>query len=189
MGIDVYCHLPHFRSMHKHISLACRAARRLPKQSHATPQKVVSQEMRMFIANNLMHLANVYQILRKICEYGTHTAAVYWIAVTIFTAPRVPVINFAATTLYELAGPEHADTELAVTQHLTHQELQTLLPQPLELDLPLSTVAVGRAVKTTTAAARVCADPTEQDRVSLQAITARKKNPSSTSNVYNEHNV
>ena len=74
----------------------------------------------------------------------------------IFATPQIPDIDFAATTLYGLASLERADTEQPVTQHLTDQELQTLLPQPLELDLPLSTVAVERAVKAATAAARVC---------------------------------
>ena len=62
-----------------------------------------------------------------------------------------------------------------MTQHLTGQELQTLLPQPLELDLPLNTVAVECSVIATTESARVCTDPTEQDDVSMQAIAARKK--------------
>ena len=74
----------------------------------------------------------------------------------IFATAQIPDINFAATTLYGLAGLGRADTEQPVTQHLTDQELQTLPPRSLELDLPLSTVAVERAVKATTAAARVC---------------------------------
>ena len=113
----------------------------------------------------------------------------YWIAVTICMTPQIPDINFILTTLYELTGLERADAEPPVTQHLTDQELQTLLPQPLELNLPPSTIAVERAFKVTTAAARVCADPTEQEGVSLQAIAARKKNPRSTSDVHNESNV
>ena len=70
---------------------------------------------------------------------------------------------------------ERADIEPPVTQHLTDQELQTLLPQSLELDLPLSTVTVERAVKATTAAVRVCADSTEQDGVSLQPTLQGRK--------------
>ena len=66
---------------------------------------------------------------------------------------QTPDINFATTTLYELAGLERADAEPPATQHLTDQELQTQLPQSLELALPLRTVAVERAVKAATAAA------------------------------------
>ena len=60
--------------------------------------------------------------------------------------PQIPGINFDTNNLYELGGLEREDTEPLVK---TDQELQTLLPQPLELDLPLSTVAVGCAVKAT----------------------------------------
>ena len=56
----------------------------------------------------------------------------------IFATPQIPDINFAATTLYGLAGLERTDTEPPETQHLTDQQLQTLPPPPLELDLPLS---------------------------------------------------
>ena len=89
-------------------------------------------------------------------------------------------IIFATTTQYELVDLERANTEPPMTQHLTNQELQTLLPQPLELDLPLSTVAVECAVKATTASARFCAVPTEQDGVSRQATAAGKTSPRST---------
>ena len=53
-------------------------------------------------------------------------------AVTIFMIPQMPDIN--------------SDTEPPVTQHLTDQELRTLLPQSLDLNLPFSTVAVKCAV-------------------------------------------
>ena len=76
--------------------------------------------------------------------------------------PHILDINFDTSTLYELAGLERADIEPPVTQHLTDQEPQTLPPQPLGLDLPLST-AVERPVKAAAAGARVCADPTEQN--------------------------
>ena len=52
-----------------------------------------------------------------------------------------------------------------------------LLEEPLNVDLPLSTVAVERAVKDTTVAARVCADPAEQDGFTFQTTAARAKHP------------
>ena len=69
---------------------------------------------------------------------------IYWILVTIFMSSQILDIGFATTSLYGLAGLERADTEPPVVQYLMHQELQTLPLQPLELDLPLSTVAVER---------------------------------------------
>ena len=108
---------------------------------------------------------------------------------TIFIAPEIPDINFGATTVYELADLGCADTEAPVTQHLNDQELQNLLLQPLELDLPVSTIAVELAVKTTTAAAQVSADRVEQDGFSMMAIAARTRNPRSTCDVPKEWNV
>lgn len=91
--------------------------------------------------------------------------------------PQVPKINFEATSLYELADLGLADTEPPLTQSLTDDDITGLLEEPLSIELPLSTVAVERAVKDITAAARVCTDPAEQDGVTMQAIAARARHP------------
>ena len=89
--------------------------------------------------------------------------------------PQIPDINSDTNMLYGLAGLERAVTESPVTQRMTEKVLEILLPQSLELDLPLIAVAVERSVIATTTSARFCADPTEQDGVSMQTIAARKK--------------
>ena len=116
----------------------------------------------MLIAKDSTHLVNVYYILSKMCE-------VYWIAVTVFMILQIPDICHDHSV--RAGRPGARRHRAAGDQHLTDQELQTLPPQTLELDLPLSTVAVERTVTATTAAARFCADRTDQ----LQAIAVRKK--------------
>ena len=88
----------------------------------------------------------------------------------------MPKINFDVTSLYELADLGLANTEPPLTQSLT-ENITRLLEEPLSIELPLSTVAVERAVKDITAAARVCTDPAEQDGVTMQAIAARARHP------------
>ena len=86
--------------------------------------------------------------------------------------------------------PEGRRHRAAGDQHLTDQELQTLPPQPLELDLPITTVGVERAVKVTTAAARVCADPTEWAGWRQSAgDRCEEENPRFASDVHNKQNV
>ena len=70
---------------------------------------------------------------------------IYLIEVNIFMTPQILDISFATTTLYELAGLERADTEPPVAQHLSDQELQTLLPQPLGLTGPAAQHSRGAA--------------------------------------------
>ena len=88
-------------------------------------------------------------------------------------------VNPGATSLLNLnmIPLEQCATEPPVTLSFTAKELMDIESVPLKLDLQLGSVAVERAVKLTTAASKVCADPVEQDGLSLQAVSARKRNP------------
>ena len=90
---------------------------------------------------------------------------------------KVPKINFDATTLYELTDLSLCTTEPPVTSDMNIDELKSILHEPLKLGLPCSTVAVERAVKATTKAAQVSADPLIQDGSTILSNSAVKKNP------------
>ena len=59
---------------------------------------------------------------------------------------------------------------------MSKDELDKDLETPLNLQLPVSSMAVERGVKIVTRAANVTADPVEQDGFSFQTIAAVKKN-------------
>ena len=97
---------------------------------------------------------------------------------------KVPKINFNATSLYDLTEDplSSATTEPPVTIDMSDTELESLVKSPLDLGLPLSTVAVERAVKTTTSASRVTSNSNLQDGFSMMGMTAVEKNPISLRN-------
>ena len=97
---------------------------------------------------------------------------------------RVPELNFEATSLYNLVVTplEDASTEPPVTIGMSEEQLDDFQLRPLNLNLPCSTVAVERAVKTTTAASKVSSDPVLQDGYSFMAKSAIERNSISTRN-------
>jgi hypothetical protein len=56
-------------------------------------------------------------------------------------------------------------------------QLLSLLEQPLQVNLPVMSVAVERAVKEVTRAAKRSSDSKVRDGIVLQTIAARIKNP------------
>ena len=56
------------------------------------------------------------------------------------------------------------------------EKLDDLVLNPLHLELPCSTVAIERAVKTTIAASKVSSDPVLKDGYSFMAKDAVEKN-------------
>ena len=59
---------------------------------------------------------------------------------------------------------------------MDNTELEQLIISPLNLQLPISTMAVERGVKAVTRAAVVTADPVLQDGFTFQVMAAQKKN-------------
>ena len=70
-----------------------------------------------------------------------------------------------------------AVTEPPLTSHLYGPQLLKLLDTPLQVDLPVMSVAVERAVKEVTRAAIKCSDSRERDGIIFQTMVAREKNP------------
>lgn len=72
---------------------------------------------------------------------------------------------------------ESAKTEPPITLSLSGPQLMALEDKPLEVGLPMTSVAVERAIKDVTAAATVSADSLERDGFIFQIRGARAKNP------------
>ena len=89
---------------------------------------------------------------------------------------KVPEINFSAKTVHELSDLSKAVSEPPITIDKSSEELKEFLAEPLHLGLPCSTVAVERAVKATTRAAKVSSDPLIQDGFTLLSNSAIQKN-------------
>ena len=89
-----------------------------------------------------------------------------------------PQINFKASSLIDLnlLPLTSLKTEPPLTSHIKSADLEALLLNPLQVDLPLATTSVERAVKQVTSAATRCSDPSEQDGCSFLAESARKRN-------------
>ena len=88
----------------------------------------------------------------------------------------MPGLNFDAKSVYELTDLNKTDLEPPVTLKMDNLELEQLLTSPLNLKLPISTMAVERGVKAVTKASLVTADPVLQDGVTFQVMAAQKKN-------------
>ena len=92
--------------------------------------------------------------------------------------PRDYTLNLNAATLLDL--PEEGfKTEPPVTIGLTDNQLELILTQPLNVLLPLTTVAVERAVAETTKASRQVTEDKDLSRDGLIALSkdSRKKRP------------
>ena len=85
-------------------------------------------------------------------------------------------MNFECKSVLDLTDLTKAQTEPPVTIGMSNDELDKALETPLNLQLPVSSMAVERGVKIVTRAANVTADPVEQDGFSFQTIAAVKKN-------------
>ena len=86
-------------------------------------------------------------------------------------------MNFECQSVLDLTDLTKAQTEPPVTiGMMSNDELDQALETPLNLQLPVSSMAVERGVKIVTRAANVTADPVEQDGFSFQTIAAVKKN-------------
>ena len=92
--------------------------------------------------------------------------------------PRFHKLNLDATSLMELPL-EGFKTEPPVTMGLRDDQLEMIITQPLKILLPLTTVAVERAVAETTKACRQVTEAKDHSRDGLIALTkaARKKRP------------
>ena len=86
------------------------------------------------------------------------------------------MLYFDAESIYDLTDLSKSDLEPPVTIKMDNTELEQLLTSPLDLNLPISTMAVERGVKTVTRASVVTADPVLQDGFSFQVMAAQKKN-------------
>ena len=69
------------------------------------------------------------------------------------------MLNFDAQSIHDLTDLSKSDLEPPVTIKMDNTELEQLLTSPLDLNLPISTMAVERGVKTVTRASVVTADP------------------------------
>ena len=88
----------------------------------------------------------------------------------------MPQLNFDAKTVYDLTDLAKNTLEPPVTVGMNNTQLEQILTHPLDLNLPISTMAVERGVKTVTKASTVTADPVLQDGYSFQVMAAQKKN-------------
>ena len=91
---------------------------------------------------------------------------------------KKPKINFKADSLYNLntIPLTSLKTEPPLTINISNSDLDDIVQSPLNVDLPLSTTAVERAVKNVTAAASKTCDPIEQDGISFLAEASRNRN-------------
>ena len=88
----------------------------------------------------------------------------------------MPQLNFDAKTVYDLTDLTKNTLEPPVTVGMSNTQLEEILTHPLDLNLPISTMAVERGVKTVTKASTVTADPVLQDGYFFQVMAAQKKN-------------
>ena len=88
----------------------------------------------------------------------------------------MPVLNLDAQSVYDLTDLTKAELEPPATIKMDNMELEELLTSPLDLKLPISTIAVERGVKAVTRASVVTADPVLQDGYTFQVMAAQKKN-------------
>ena len=84
----------------------------------------------------------------------------------------MPGLNFDAKSVYERTDLNKTDLEPPVTLKMDNLELEQLLTSPLNLKLPISTMAVERGVKAVTKASLVTADPVLQDGFTFQVMAA-----------------
>ena len=91
---------------------------------------------------------------------------------------KKPKINCKADSLYNLntIPLTSLTTEPPLTINMSNSILDDIVQSPLNVDLPLSTTAVERAVKSVTAAASKTSDPIEQDGISFLAEASRNRN-------------
>ena len=88
----------------------------------------------------------------------------------------MPQLNFDAKTVYDLSDLTKNTLDSPVTVGMSNTQLKEILTHLLDLNLPISTMAVERGVKTVTKASTVTADPVLQDGYSFQVMAAQKKN-------------
>ena len=88
-------------------------------------------------------------------------------------------INEFATKIENLnKNPLTSDsTEPPLTLRLNGPQLLALMDEPLQVNLPVMTVAVERAVKEVTRAATMSINPQVRDGIVFQTISARTRNP------------
>ena len=72
---------------------------------------------------------------------------------------------------------ESAVTEPVHTRTFSGPQLLSMEEEPLQLNLPATSVAVERAVKDVTKAAAICSDSKERDGLIFQFAESRKKVP------------
>ena len=84
--------------------------------------------------------------------------------------------NHNAENIFEITDLQKLTTEPPITIGYSLEEQNTLLDNPLSLNIPSSTLAVEHEVKETSAASKVSADINIQDGFVFSAMSARKKN-------------
>ena len=72
---------------------------------------------------------------------------------------------------------ESAGTEPVYTRTFSGPQLLSMEEEPLQLNLPATSVAVERTVKDVTKAAAICSDSKERDGLIFQFAESRKKVP------------
>jgi hypothetical protein len=89
------------------------------------------------------------------------------------------ILNEKATTIANLNRRplSEAVTEPPFTLHLSGLQLLALVEDPLQVNLPVMSVAVERAVKEVTRAAMKCTSSKQRDGIVFQTLAARLKNP------------
>ena len=70
-----------------------------------------------------------------------------------------------------------ATTEPPLTRHLSGPKLMALMDTPLQVNLPVMSVAVERKVKEVTRASKKNSNSLERDGIVFQTVAARAKNP------------
>ena len=90
--------------------------------------------------------------------------------------PQDYMVNPLATSIYNLNinSLENAQTEPPLTRNLSEQQLLKILHDPMLVELPLTSVAVERDVKLTTAVSTLSADSKERDGSSMHKCKEEK---------------
>ena len=97
-----------------------------------------------------------------------------------FRAPGLAgatALNESAATYRELVELDHAELEPPLTKHLSSEQLEELLEQPLKTGLPCHTQSTERTVKVMTEAAGQVSGVRRQDGHALNKLAWRRRNP------------
>ena len=88
-----------------------------------------------------------------------------------------PKVNFSAESIVWLSDLLTATTEPPLTEHLSNENIKDLISAKFEVEYECHSQSVERAVQLTTKAVVATSDQNSQDAMTINTISARKKQP------------